>query len=81
MIKNKTFIFEELNNFLLFFALIQKIIGRKVYFLRVVKKWQNEKSIKFFKLLGLKWLNYQDYDIKNGSKFIKEGVVIQKQFE
>ena len=80
MIKNKTFIFEELNNFLLFFALIQKIIGRKVYFLRVVKKWQNEKSIKFFKLLGLKWLNYQDYDIKNGSKFIKEGVVIQKQF-
>ena len=80
MIKKKTFIFGKLNYLLLMIAVFQRIIGRKVYFLTVIKKWQNEKSIKFLESFGLKWLNYQDYEIEKGSQFLNDAVKLQKQF-
>ena len=64
MFNYKIFIFNELNYLLLPIAIFQKIIGREVYFLRLTKSWQNEKSIKFFQFIGLKWLNFQDYKIE-----------------
>ena len=72
MFKNKIFIFEELNYLFLPLAILQRIIGRKVYFLKLTKAWQNEKSIKFLESIGLRWLNYQDYKIKNLVKLIKK---------
>ena len=60
----KIFIFDELNYFVLINAIILRILRQKVYFLRLKKVWQNEKSIKILNFLGLNWLNFQDYEIK-----------------
>jgi len=80
MFNYKIFIFNELNYLLLPIAIFQKIIGREVYFLRLTKSWQNEKSIKFFQFIGLKWLNFQDYKIEKIAIISREVVLLQKKF-
>ena len=60
--------------------MFQRIIGRKVYFLRLPKTWQNKKYIKFLKSLGLNWLNFQDYAIKGHAEIMNDNVLSQKQF-
>ena len=80
MFKNKTFIFDELNYLLLPVAIFMKIFRYKVYFLRLKKIWQNEKSINFLHLLGLEWLNYQDYEIKESAKISKDVLLLQNEF-
>ena len=80
MFKNKIFIFDELNFLLLPIAILIKIFRYKVYFLRLKKNWQNERSINFLKLLGFKWLNYQDFEIKKTAKISKDVVLLQNEF-
>jgi len=80
MFKKKIFIFDELNYLLLPLAILIKIFRYKVYFLRLKKIWQNERSINFFKLLGLRWLNYQDFEIKKTAEVSKDVVLLQNQF-
>ena len=80
MFKNKIFIFDQLNYQLLPIAMFHRIIGRKIYFLRLPKTWQNKKYIKFLKSLGLNWLNYQDYAIKGHAEIVTDNVWSQKQF-
>jgi hypothetical protein len=80
MFKNKIFIFDELNYLLLPLAILIKIFRYKVYFLRLKKNWQNERSINFLKLLGFKWLNYQDFEIKKTAKISKDVVLLQNEF-
>ena len=77
MFKNKIFIFDELNYLLLPAAIIIKIFRHKVYFLRLKKIWQNEKSIKILKFLGFSWLNFQDYEIKKTAEISRDVVFFQ----
>ena len=65
MFKNKIFICEELNYLFLPLAILQRIIGRKVYFLKLTKAWQNEKSIKF-----LGWQNDMPHIYKRAKLFV-----------
>ena len=80
MLKKKIFIFDELNYLLLPLALFQKIFISEVYFIRLIKIWQNEKSIKFFEFIGLKWLNFQDYEIKRTAEISRNVVLLQNKF-
>ena len=82
MFRSKIFIFEKLNYFLLFIAIFLKILRKKIYFVRLDKSLQNKKSIKVLNLLGLTWLNFQDYTIGDSQlgEISKEGVVLQKKF-
>ena len=80
MLKKKIFIFEELNFFFLIIAIFQKIIGRKVYFHRLAEMWQNEKSINFFKSIGLVWLNLQDLEVSKIKENWSQAVDLQKEF-
>ena len=75
----KIFIFDELNYFLLINAIILRILRQKVYFLRLKKVWQNEKSIKILKFLGLNWLNFQDYEIKKTAEISRDVVSLQNK--
>ena len=74
----KIFIFTKLNYSLLPIALFQKILGQKVYFIELPKNYHNKKSINFLKLLGLNWLNFQDYHIKETASIGKEAMMLQK---
>ena len=80
MLRKKIFIFEELNYFFFFIAIFHKIIGRKVYFHRLIEVWQNEKSINFFKSIGLVWLNLQDIDVSKIKENWSEAAGLQKEF-
>ena len=75
----KIFIFDELNYFLLINAIILRILRQKVYFLRLKKVWQNEKSIKILNFLGLNWLNFQDYEIKKTAEISRDVVSLQNK--
>ena len=80
MLKKKILIFEELNFFFLIIAIFQKIIGRKVYFHRLIEIWQNEKSINFFKSIGLVWLNLQDLEVSKIKENWSQAADLQKEF-
>ena len=76
----KIYIFEELNYIFFPLALFQKIIGKEVYFFRLIKKWQNRKKINFFESIGLKRLNFQDFEILKRGEISLEGAKLQKEF-
>ena len=79
MKKKKIFIFQELNNLLILLAIFLKLLGQKVYFLKVTKNWRNKKSIDFIETIGLKWLNFQDFKIENAGLITLEGEELQKK--
>ena len=80
MLKKKIFIFEKLNFIFLLPAIFQRVLGRKVYYLHLIKIWQNEKSINFFKSIGIKWLNSQDINYAEMNETWSDVQNLQKDF-
>jgi len=80
MLKKKIFIFEELNFIFVLLAIFQRILGRKVYFLYLIKIWQNKKSINFLKTIGIKWLNSQDINYAEMNETWSDVPNLQKDF-
>ncbi len=55
-----------------------KLLGQKVYFINLPKIFRNKKSINFLKLIGLNWLNFQEYRIQEAASIGKDAMLLQK---
>ena len=67
--KKKIIFFRELNLLNFFIAIVLKIFLSEIYYLNLSKKLRNIRFIKFFEYINIKWISYNNYQVKE-IKFI-----------
>ena len=61
----KTIFFNEINFLNIFIMFFFRIIGFKIFFVKINNKLRNKFLIKCIKTLGFEWCNYQTYEYQN----------------
>ena len=61
----KAIFFHEINFFTIFIMFIFRLVGFKIYFLKISNKLRNKFFINYIKNLGLEWYNYQTHEYSN----------------
>lgn len=61
----KTIFFHEINFLNIFIIFIFRIIGFKIFFIKISNKLRNKFFIQYIKSFGLEWYNYQTCDYQN----------------